>query len=206
MARTKAIEPDATTGSDKTEQILQGAMQEFLAHGYAGTSMDKVAKTGGVSKATIYSYFQDKEGLFAAVVQRLAAEKFVYFETVTECTEPAIALRFVATAILDHADLEPHFLTFLRLVIAESGRFPQLAQIFVRNLTKPGIERLTKYLASHRELKLPDPEATARIFIGSLVHFQLAQDMMHGKEIIPMERDRLIDGLLHLILRSESNS
>lgn len=204
MATNKAIEPD--TAGDKTEQILQGAMQEFLTHGYAGTSMDKVAKTGGVSKATVYSYFQDKEGLFAALVQRLAAEKFVDFDGVPESTEPAIALRFVATTILDHANREPHFLTFLRLVIAESGRFPQLAQIFVRNLTKPGIERLTQYLASHPELKLPDPEATARIFIGSLVYFQLTQEMMHGKEIIPMERDRLIDGLLQLILRSESNS
>lgn len=202
MARTKAIEPDAA--GDKTEQILQGAMQEFLTHGYAGTSMDKVAKTGGVSKATVYSYFQDKEGLFAALIQRLAAEKLVYFP-VPE-TEPAIALRFIATTILDQASHEPHFLTFVRLVIAESGRFPQLAQIFVKNLVKPGIERLTQYLASRPELKLSDPEATARIFIGSLIHFQLTQDMMHGQEIIPMERDRLIDGLLQLILRSESNS
>ncbi len=202
MARTKPIEPDAA--GDKTEQILQGAMQEFLTHGYAGTSMDKVAKTGGVSKATVYSYFQDKEGLFAALIQRLAAEKLVYFP-VPE-TEPAIALRFIATTILDQASHEPHFLTFVRLVIAESGRFPQLAQIFVKNLAKPGIERLTQYLASCPELKLSDPEATARIFIGSLVYFQLTQDMMHGQEIIPMERDRLIDGLLQLILRSESNS
>jgi AcrR family transcriptional regulator len=198
MARTKPIEPDAA--GDKTEQILQGAMQEFLTHGYAGTSMDKVAKTGGVSKATVYSYFQDKEGLFAALIQRLAAEKLVYFP-VPE-TEPAIALRFIATTILDQASHEPHFLTFVRLVIAESGRFPQLAQIFVKNLAKPGIERLTQYLASRPELKLSDPEATARIFIGSLVYFQLTQEMMHGKEIIPMERDRLIDGLLQLILRS----
>lgn len=205
MARTKAIEPDSTAG-DKTEQILQGAMQEFLTHGYAGTSMDKVAKAGGVSKATVYSYFQDKEGLFAALIQRLATEKFVYFETVTECTEPAIALRFVATTILDHADLQPHFLTFLRLVIAESGRFPELAQTYIKNLAKPGTERLTQYLASRPELKLPDPEATARIFIGSLVHFQLTQEMMHGKEIIPMDRDRLVDGLLQLILPPQSNS
>ncbi len=205
MVRTKAIEPDSAAG-DKSEQILQGAMQEFLTHGYAGTSMDRVAKAGGVSKATVYSYFQDKEGLFAALIQRLAAEKFVYFATVTESTEPAIALRFVATTILDHADLQPHFLSFLRLVIAESGRFPQFAQTYIKNLAKPGIERVTQYLASRPELKLSDPEATARIFIGSLVHFQLTQEMMHGKEIIPMERDRLIDGLLHLILPAESNS
>ena len=204
MATNKPIQLDGTTGGDKSEKILQGAMQEFLTHGYAGTSMDKVAKTGGVSKATVYSYFQDKEGLFAALIQRLAAEKLVYFP-VPE-TEPAIALRFIATTILDQASHEPHFLTFVRLVIAESGRFPQLAQIFVKNLVKPGIERLTQYLASRPELKLSDPEATARIFIGSLVYYQLTQDMMHGKEILPMERDRLIDGLLQLILRSESNS
>jgi AcrR family transcriptional regulator len=201
MARTKAIEPDDTTASDKTEQILQGAMQEFLTHGYAGTSMDKVAKTGGVSKATVYSYFQDKEGLFAALIQRLAAEKLVEFPPPE--TEPAIALRFIATTLLDQVNREPQFLTFVRLVIAESGRFPQLAQTFVRNLAKPGIDRLTQYLAFHPELKLSDPEATARIFIGSLVYYQLTQDMMHGKEILPMERDRLIEGLMQLILRSQ---
>jgi len=203
MTKKKTSELDGTTGSDKSEQILQGAMQEFLTHGYAGTSMDKVAKTGGVSKATVYSYFQDKEGLFAALVQRLARKK-VYFTVLDE--EPALALRFVATTILDQATQEPEYLNFVRLVIAESGRFPQLAQTFVKNLAKPGIDRLAEYLASHPELKLPDPEATARIFIGSLVYFQLMQHMMHGKEIVPMERDRLIDGLLHLILRSDSNS
>ncbi|MEG4346821.1 TetR/AcrR family transcriptional regulator [Microcoleus sp. A003_D6] len=202
MTKTKPIEPDTAAG-DKSEKILQGAMQEFLAHGYAGTSMDKVAKAGGVSKATVYSYFQDKEGLFAALIQWLAQEK-VNFTILDE--EPAVVLRFVATTLLDQASQEPEFLTFVRLVIAESGRFPQLAQTFVRNLAKPGIERLTQYFASHPELKLSDPEATARIFIGSLVHFQLTQEMMHGKEIVPMECDRLIDGLLHLILPSQSNS
>jgi len=159
--------------------------------------MDKVAKTGGVSKATVYSYFADKEGLFAALVQRLAQKK-VHFTVLDE--EPAVALRFVATTLLDQVTQEPEYLNFVRLVIAESGRFPQLAQTFVKNLAKPGIDGLTQYLASHPELKLPDAEATARIFIGSLVYFQLTQHMMHGKDIIPMERDRLIDGLLHLIL------
>jgi AcrR family transcriptional regulator len=201
MAKTKPIEPDTAT-EDKSKQILQGAMQEFLTHGYAGTSMDKVAKRGGVSKATVYSYFADKEGLFAALVQRLACEQ-VYFTVVDE--EPDVALRLVAEAILDKSKKTPEFLNFVRLVIAESGRFPQLAQTFVKNIAQPGIERLAHYLASRDELKLPDPEATARIFIGSLVYFQLLQEMMHGKEILPMERDRLIDELQRLILSTRAN-
>nr|WP_232224266.1 hypothetical protein [Mastigocladopsis repens] len=69
-------------------------------------------------------------------------------------------------------------------------------------LIKPTIETLSHYLASHPELKIPDPEATARILIGSLVHFMMTQEMMYGKDIIPMESDRLIDALIHLILKS----
>jgi TetR/AcrR family transcriptional regulator, regulator of autoinduction and epiphytic fitness len=61
---------------EKAEAILTGGMQEFLAHGYAGTSMDRLATVAGVSKATVYSYFQDKEGLFTALIEQLVQGKF----------------------------------------------------------------------------------------------------------------------------------
>ncbi|MEO1187293.1 MAG: TetR/AcrR family transcriptional regulator, partial [Cyanobacteria bacterium J06636_27] len=58
---------DTLQSSEKVEAILQGAMQEFLTHGFAGTTMDKVTAAAGVSKTTVYSYFQDKEKLFIAL-------------------------------------------------------------------------------------------------------------------------------------------
>ena len=61
---------------EKAEAILAGGMQEFLAHGYAGTSMDRIATAAGVSKATVYSHFQDKEGLFTALIEQLVQGKF----------------------------------------------------------------------------------------------------------------------------------
>ncbi|NEQ24028.1 MAG: TetR/AcrR family transcriptional regulator, partial [Microcoleus sp. SIO2G3] len=61
---------------DKPEQILQGAMQVFLQHGYRGTSMDRVAAQAGVSKHTIYNHFQGKEGLFVALIERLVLRRF----------------------------------------------------------------------------------------------------------------------------------
>jgi len=75
------------------------------------------------------------------LVQRLAREK-AYFTVLDE--EPAVALRFVATTILEQVTQEPEYLNFVRLVIAESGRFPELAQTFVKNLAKPAIDRLTQ--------------------------------------------------------------
>jgi len=198
MKRTKLNELNPAITLDKPEKILLGAMQEFLTHGYAATSMDRVATAAGVSKATVYSHFKDKEGLFSALMQRLAAEKIMYIKL--ESNNPEQDLRELAETLIEHKHCDREFLAFIRLVIGESGRFPELAQMFIRNVAKIGIERLTCYLTAHPELNLPDPEATARIFIGSVVYYLMTQEILHGAEIIPMERDRLINGLIHLIV------
>jgi AcrR family transcriptional regulator len=203
MAQTEINSLDRQKSAQKAEAILEGAMQEFLVHGYAATSMDRVAAAAGVSKATVYSHFQDKEGLFTALIQRLVRERcrviFSSQDSQLLQGEPSIVLRRLATNMLDEIVSDPQLLAFMRLIIGESGRFPELARVFVRNLDKPVIEVLSQYLASRSELKLPNPEAAARVFIGTLVHFVIIQEMLHGKDILPMERDRLIDNLIYLI-------
>lgn len=201
MVRAR-ISEERDSSTDKVEQILQGAMQEFLVHGYAGTSMDKVAACAGVSKATVYSHFQDKQGLFKALIEKLARERF-HLVLGTQPLEgnPKTVLRSLAQKALNHMLEDQEFRAFKRVLIGESGRFPELAVVCVSSLVKPVIEILSQYLATRKELKISDPEATARIMLGSLVHFVMTQEMMHGKEVIPMESDRLIDALMELILQ-----
>jgi hypothetical protein len=62
------------------------------------------------------------------------------------------------------------------------------------------LEKLVHYLASHPELNIPDPEAAARIFLGSVVQFIIMQEILHGKEIMPLDKERLIDSLTHFML------
>ncbi|MBD2342786.1 TetR/AcrR family transcriptional regulator [Anabaena subtropica] len=201
MARPKIGETDRSNSTDKVEKILQGAMQEFLANGYAATSMDKVAEAAGVSKATVYSHFQDKEGLFKALIEKLARKRFQsILGTQALQGEPYIVLRRLAKTALNQMIDDPEYQSFERLLIGESARFPALAQIFIGSIAKPAIDTISKYIASRPELNIPDPEATARILIGSLVHFVMTQEIMHGKDIMPMESDRLIDALTHLII------
>lgn len=203
--KTKSVERELS--AEKTEAILEAAMQEFLARGYAATSMDKVASAAGVSKATVYSHFQDKERLFTALIQQMVQCKFrAVFSPQDAQTlqgEPRIILRRFATHLLDTAMSNPQLLDFIRLIIGESGRFPELARAFVRNVEQSSFALLMQYLTSRPELKLPDPEATTRIFLGTLVHFVIVQVMLHGKDIVPMERDRLIDNLIDLICAKE---
>lgn len=189
--------------NDKAIQILQGAMQEFLQYGYAGTSMDRVAATAGVSKPTVYSYFRDKEGLFQALI-RYVAQTRCHQVTGGEPLQgpPAEVIRRLVTNVI-YSELDDlDYQNFLRLVAGESGRFPHLAQAFVENLTKPAIEELTAYFTAHPELNLSDAEATARILLGSTVFFIMSQRIMHGEAIMPMEPERLVECLVHLITRS----
>jgi TetR/AcrR family transcriptional regulator of autoinduction and epiphytic fitness len=88
---------------------------------------------------------------------------------------------------------------FMRVIIGESNRFPELAKICVQAMTKPVLEALSRYFTAHPELNIPDPEATARILVGTLVYFHITQDVMHGKDILPMENARVIDAVTHLI-------
>ncbi|AFZ16320.1 TetR/AcrR family transcriptional regulator [Allocoleopsis franciscana] len=200
MKKTKSV--DRELSAEKTNAILDGAMQEFLANGYAATSMDKVAAAAGVSKATVYSHFQGKQGLFTALVQRLACKKEIFslerLQSVQD--DPASFLRRFAIGMLENVADDPQVLTFLRIIIGESGRFPELARAFVQNIEKPTLELLSQYFASHPELQIPDPEVAARMFVGTLVHFVILRDVLHSGDLVPMERDRLLDNLLHVII------
>ncbi|MEO1393701.1 MAG: TetR/AcrR family transcriptional regulator [Cyanobacteria bacterium J06634_5] len=188
----------------KTAAILEGAMQEFLANGYAATSMDRVASTAGVSKATVYSHFRDKAGLFAALVQQLAEEKFrTVFDPRDENAlqgEPRAVLSELAYKILQGADDDSHFCEFMRLIIGESGRFPELAKPYIQNVAKPLLHGLTRYLTSRQELGLTDPEATARTFAGTLIYYVLLQRVLGGNDLMPLESDRIVTTLVDLIV------
>lgn len=204
MNRSKSAERELSP--EKTEAILDGAMQEFLENGYAGSRIDRIVAAAGVSKATVYRHFPDKEALFTALIQRMACKKELFQLQAPQSfeEEPSVFLKRYASGMLDNVASDPQILTFLRIIIGESGRFPELARAFVRNIEKPSLDFLTNYLASHPKLQIADPEVAARSMIGTLIHFVLLRDVLHSGDIVPIERDRLLDHLLDLLIHQNA--
>ncbi|AUT01137.1 TetR family transcriptional regulator [Nostoc sp. CENA543] len=185
----------------KQEQILQGAIRVFLQEGYAKTSMDRVSAAAGVSKQTIYSNFRDKEGLFKALMERLTLACFQSLFTGTQLHgEPVILLRQVGEIYLTKVADNPDYLALLRVMITESQNFPELAKLYTQNVVQRGRQILSQYFAAHPELGITDPEAMAQIFFGSLVSYVIVQEMLHGKELMSLSRDRLLDTLINVIM------
>ncbi|MGF1491941.1 MAG: TetR/AcrR family transcriptional regulator [Microcoleaceae cyanobacterium] len=190
---------------EKAEAILQGAMQEFLAYGYAAASMDRIAKAAKVSKPTLYSYFQDKEGLFTALINKLT-EGRAQVEI-----DPAVfklpirdALTRLTTNVLSNFSREKPLLTLMRLMIGESGRFPELAQTFVQNIEKPALEKIGQLFAQHPDSQVKNPDIMARMLVGSIVHYIITQELLHGRNILPMEQSDYIQGLVNIVVKAIS--
>jgi AcrR family transcriptional regulator len=188
-------------GVDKAKQILQGALPEFLQHGYSCTSMDRIARAAGVSKQTLYSYYNDKDGLFTALIENMTQQKFQVVWSKPLTGTPETVLRELANRILKGIQ-EEEYLNFIRLIVSQSGKRADLCQLFLKTVSQPAIQHLTQYFEQNQELQLKDAEATAGIFIGSIVYFIMSQELFHGKEIMPMNSDRFVNNLIDLVLSS----
>lgn len=183
----------------KREKILEGALRAFLRNGYAA-NMDVIAAEGGVAKQTIYTYFKDKESLFAALVDRLM-DRFVLAGMTAELMElePPAFFRTMCQIALQRMD-DPEYVGLIRVIIAESARFPELSEMYLTKLVRPGIDSLAYYIRENPNLNFSDPEAIARIIHGALVNFMISQEILNGKFTMPMGRERMASSLLELVL------
>lgn len=158
--------------SPKREAILDAATRVFLTHGFEGASMDLVAKEASAARRTVYNQFESKEALFAAAVQRVW-RGFPVVEITSDATalhDPATGLGRLGQAIVDFW-ATPVAVAFLRMVISESVRFPDLPHNFFEAGKAPAMRALIGYLvASDKkgQLRIPDPELAARQFLGLL--------------------------------------
>jgi AcrR family transcriptional regulator len=107
-------EPRARDADRSQKDILDAALDEFAAHGLAGARMDRIAERAGVNKRLIYYYFENKESLFLAVLER-AYEGIRTEERALELSqvEPIEAIRRLIAFTWNYYIAHPEFLTLL---------------------------------------------------------------------------------------------
>ncbi|WP_372803150.1 TetR/AcrR family transcriptional regulator [Paracoccus seriniphilus] len=118
----------------KLAQVHVGARQIFLRDGYAGASVDDIARAARVSKATLYSYFPEKSVMFREVMLHELEEVARQSPIQIDSAMPAqAALPEMARQIAQwqYSDLP---LCLLRVNIAEANRFPDIARTYQKVL------------------------------------------------------------------------
>ncbi len=136
----------ATGKQERRAAIVAAARQSFLENGYAATSMSGLLATLGGSKATLWSYFRSKEELFAAVIEELtqAFSEKLESELLSSGDDITATIVMFCRRLMDRIVSADGLATW-RLVVSESGRFPEIGQIFYER----GPHRIARLLVSY---------------------------------------------------------
>ena len=123
--------------------IIDAAYADFLERGYARSTMQGVAQRAGLSKVTLFRYFESKEALFDSVVQRhIASAAFTMQHNMPAPGELVgdFLLRTLVP-VMERLEKSGRAAT-ARFVVAEGLEFPQLAQMYVRHAHLPLVARI----------------------------------------------------------------
>lgn len=195
----------------KRGQILDAARALFLAHGYAHTSTEAVRREAGVSKETLYRYYRTKEELFADVLRRLTLEH-LHQPFQADKTLPPEADRKQLQKVLRKLAAEisllmmqPDYLALLRIVIAESTRFPHLGELFRQTIPEQAISAIIELLKRLRKKGLTakiDEEAAARMLLGSLLTYAVMDGILSPNNMPRLPEPKRIRAIADLFVRA----
>ena len=132
----------ATRAAERRAAIVDAAMEEFIARGFAATRLDDIAKRAGVAKGTIYLHFKDKESMFEELVRTVIVPVVT---RLTALPPPAGSVRDLVEAFASNFLKEvigTRRGDLVRLIVAEGPRFPSVADFYYREVVSRGISAM----------------------------------------------------------------
>src|ERR1700723_321746 len=137
-------DPRRRRKAERPGEILEAAFSEFSRNGYATTTLDQIAERAGVTKGTIYVYFENKEHLFISMVHEFTKTTMDTVQGMFETHDGSTAdlLRAQFSFIYEHIVEDRRRREVLRMLIAEAPRFPELADRYHQEILRPCLDML----------------------------------------------------------------
>lgn len=207
--------PSLQDAAQLADRILDAATELLLTHGYGATSIEAIARRARVSKRTFYHRFRDKPALMAAVVKRLIdRQRPAAGVPLIEGAGLEAILSRLASMILAAA-LHPQVLALHRLIVAESGRFPDLAAAITQSGGRQeAVDLIAGLLSGHAGSVRPAPASAlaaapaspaaqfrAQQFLQMVVSLPQLRALGLGQPMTAAELDAWVRDTVALFLR-----
>jgi AcrR family transcriptional regulator len=158
--------------ADRPREILDAALTVFVTKGFAAAKLDDVAAAAGISKGLLYRYFDNKAELFKEVIRQTLVATI---RTAGDRAQASGTGRAALDIFLDQlvaVASDPRRSAIPKLVIGESGSFPELAEFYLAEVIGPGLRQLAGVIrrgVDSGEFRAVDPELAARSIIAPLL-------------------------------------
>jgi AcrR family transcriptional regulator len=192
------LAPHSIDDSAKRRQIVEGARAIFLQQGFDAASMSDIARAAGVSKGTLYVYFENKEQLFEAIVHQ---ECLVHAEGVFNLDPNDHDVEGILTRLgtayigfLCHTDKA----SALRTVVAIADRMPEIGKVFYETGPGVGIGKVADYLRAQTKagvLAVDDCEVAAAQFLDACKSTLFMPVLFNFRQAPDVERIAYVVGI-----------
>jgi AcrR family transcriptional regulator len=190
---------------ERPAEILDAALTEFVARGFAATRLEDVARRAGCTKGTIFLYFANKEELFKALVRQTVLPRIQQAELLVEqhegsyrdLLEQLMRTRWEAV-VNSRASCIP------KLMFAEAGNFPELAKFHfdeVVSRSQAVIERVLRAGMAAGEFRELDAASVARVAVSPLLMAAMWKHSFEPHAVVHIDPDRFFEASLELLLR-----
>ncbi len=181
----ESLPADEGTGAGKDpakrRQILQGASTVFLNMGFSGASMGEIARAAGVSKGTLYAYFENKEALFVATIDENKRALFEHLFEFDEAAPVEHELERLGRGFASYIS-SPKVIATMRTVIGIAEQMPTLSCGFYERGPSSNIASFGSYLERKTQagdLDCDDPWLAALQFLD-LCQTGLVRPLLFG--------------------------
>lgn len=186
-------------------ELLAAALDIFVERGFAAARMDDIARRAGVSKGTVFLYYESKQALFRAVVEEAVLPHLAAGEALLERGEsdPAELLR---TLLLRYWQVlgDPRLGGIPKLVMAEAGNFPEIAAFYHEHVVQRGRALIIALLERGMQRGLfrqADPAVLCQLAIAPLMFSCLWRESLGCCDEQPLDSDLFVQSHLDMFMR-----
>jgi AcrR family transcriptional regulator len=192
---------------DRPRELVAAALQLFSERGFAATRLDDVAAATGVSKGTVYLYFESKERLFEAVVREAVLPNLDRAEALLRAYQGATPDLIRGLVGLFRPLLEAPVTGVIKLILAESGNFPRLARLYADLVVRRGLGVLRSVIergVKRGEFRPVDPAATAPLLIAPFILLAVWKHSFGAHTDLSLDPGAVLEAHLETVLRGLS--
>ena len=156
----------------RRDLILDAALEEFFESGFRAARMDDIARRAGISKGTVYLYFNSKEEVFTALVTSIALPKIEHIEQTLKRSGNVKAALHALFQYIPTVIRESKMPKMVKILISDARAFPEVVRDYRENVLKRVLAALTALLkrgCRSGEIHTPAPEHTARLLIAPVI-------------------------------------
>lgn len=200
----------------RPEEILDAALDLFTNKGFSSTRMVDIAKQAGVSKGTLYLYFDSKELIFQEMVKTMISPMVDEAESVIQHFEGSSSKLLEMIVTRWWTNVWHSKLTAIpKLIFSEAGNFPEMAEFYVEVIVKRvrGLfEKIIQQGIDNNEFTNCDNRVAARLLMAPVIQAHIWKhslkqydDELDEQAYIKLHLKLFLSGLEKGNLKDESN-